>query len=148
MPDQHTRLYFELFNEIGIIAQLNRAALEQHLTNGMVLPQFSVLNHLIRVQDGRTPQELASAFQVPKTSMTHTLQGLEKAGFVDVRANEKDKRSKRIWITDAGRNFRQKSIASLGPEIETIASVITPKQVENALPFLRALREHLDAARD
>ncbi|MEO0545150.1 MAG: MarR family transcriptional regulator [Pseudomonadota bacterium] len=148
MPDPNTRLYFELFNEIGIIAQLNRAALERHLTNGMVLPQFSVLNHLIRVQDGRTPLELANAFQVPKTTMTHTLSGLEKAGFIDVKANERDKRSKLIWITEEGRAFRDKSIASLGPEIAEISTAITPEQVQAALPFLKALREYLDAARD
>ncbi|MEN0001084.1 MAG: MarR family transcriptional regulator [Pseudomonadota bacterium] len=147
MPETKTRLYFELFNEIGIIAQLNRAALERHLTDGMVLPQFSVLNHLIRVKDGRTPLELASAFQVPKTTMTHTLHGLEKAGFVEVRANDDDRRSKRIWITPAGKAFREKAIASLGPDIANLSKVIDPKQVEDALPILRALRVFLDEAR-
>jgi hypothetical protein len=64
---------FPLFNEIGIIEQLSRARFEARLPQGVTGPHFSVLNHLMRVADGRTPLELARAFQVPKTTLSHTL---------------------------------------------------------------------------
>ena len=81
--DNETRaLYFRFFNEIGIISQLSRTMMDMRLPEGVNTSHFSVLNHLIRVQDGRTPLALARAFQVPKTTMTHTLAGLEKLGFV------------------------------------------------------------------
>ena len=56
---------FQLFNEIGIINQLGRSFLEERLPRGVLTTHFSVLGHLIRVKDGRTPMELARAFQVP-----------------------------------------------------------------------------------
>ncbi len=68
---------FALFNEIGIINQLAAALFESRLPPGVLVSHFSVLNHLIRVRDGATPLQLANAFQVPKTTMTHTLAGLE-----------------------------------------------------------------------
>ena len=71
--------YFAFFNEVGIINQLTTTLLEEALPKGMIAPHFQVLNHLVRLGDGRTPLQMARAFQVPKTSMTHTLSGLEKA---------------------------------------------------------------------
>ncbi len=58
---------------------------EARLPKGMLVSHFSVLNHLIRMADGRTPLELARAFQVAKTIVTHTLTTLEKHGLIEVR---------------------------------------------------------------
>ena len=140
--------YFRLFNEIGIIEQLSRTILEARLPPGFVLAQFSVLNHLVRVGDGRTPVAIAQAFQVPKTSMTHSLAVLEREGLIEVRKNPKDGRSKLVHITDSGRKFRQDAINSLAPDLMRIASGFPPEQVARMLPDLEALREFLDKDRD
>ncbi|MEM7076451.1 MAG: MarR family winged helix-turn-helix transcriptional regulator [Pseudomonadota bacterium] len=140
--------YFAVFNEIGIIAQLARAAMEDQLPDGMILPHFSVLNHLIRVRDGQTPLVLARAFQVPKTSMTHTLAGLGRRGLIEMRANPSDARSKCVWITVAGRRLRNQAIADLVEAFEPVATRFTKERAEAMLPELRALRKIMDAARD
>ena len=105
--------YFALFNEIGIIQQLSRAVMEAELPEGLMQSHFGVLNHLIRVKDGQTPLKLANAFQVPKTTMTHTLMGLEKHGLIEMRPNPKDGRSKCVWITEAGVSLRNGTIERL-----------------------------------
>lgn len=143
-----TPLYFAFFNEIGIIAQLSRAAFEARLPDGVTLPHFSVLNHLIRVADGRTPLELARAFQVPKTSMTNTLAGLEARGFVDMRPNPRDKRSKRVWLTEDGRRFRDQAIDLLVPTMEVLAQRFPPGEIGELVPKLSEIRAFLDASRD
>lgn len=145
-----TRLsdYFRLFNEIGIIEQLSRTLFEARLPPGFVVAQFAVLNHLVRVGDGRTPVALARAFQVPKTSMTHSLAVLERAGLIEFRKNAKDGRSKLVHITDQGRVFREDAIAALAPDIARISETITPRMVADMLPGLQALREFLDQDRD
>ena len=147
MPELALALYFRLLNEIGIIAQLSRALLEARLPSGFVLAQFSVLNHLVRVSDGQTPLALARAFQVPKTSMTHSLAVLERAGLIALQANPKDGRSKLVHITDAGRAFRQTTIDALSPDLSRIATAIEPDQVAKMLPDLESLRKFLDAER-
>ena len=150
MPDSaiQTYFYFELFNEIGILEQLARARFEARLPKGVLVSHFSVLNHLVRVADGRTPLELATAFQVPKTTLSHTLGLLEKRGWIEMRPNPEDKRSKRVWLTEAGRTFRAEAIAALAPDMAEIAAAFDPADVEILLPKLQALRRHLDAARD
>jgi DNA-binding MarR family transcriptional regulator len=140
--------YFRLFNEIGIIEQLSRNMFEARLPSGFVLAQFSVLNHLVRVGDGRTPMAIAQAFQVPKTSMTHSLAVLERAGLIEIRKNPKDGRSKLVYITDAGRKFRQDAIAAVAPDLARIAAAFPPDQVARLLPCLEDLRKFLDRDRD
>ncbi|MEM8774210.1 MAG: MarR family transcriptional regulator [Pseudomonadota bacterium] len=148
MADDKVPSYFAMFNEIGIIAQLARAAFEARMPDGMVLPHFSVLNHLIRVEDGQTPLVLARAFQVPKTSMTHTLAGLEKRGMVETRPNPEDARSKRVWITRKGRAFRDDAIKDIVEDFAPIEAQFSGERASAILPELEDLRKVLDAARD
>ncbi len=148
MADDRLSLYFRFFNEIGIIEQLSRAMLEARLPQGFVAAQFNVLNHLIRLGDGRTPLAIARAFQVPKTSMTHSLAILQGAGLIEFRANPKDARSKLVYITPQGRAFRDQTIGGLAPDIMRLVAAIPPDIVERLLPDLEAVRKFLDADRD
>lgn len=141
------RRYFEFFNEIGIISQLTRTVIERRLTEGLSLPHFSVLNHFVRLGDGRTPGELARAFQVPKNSMTNTLAGLQRRGLIDVRPSETDARSRLVYITDAGRAYREQAIAALGPDIARLAKLIAPSVIDALTPQLTELRRVLDENR-
>ena len=139
---------FRLFNEIGIIEQLSRAIFEARLPQGVLASHFSVLNHLVRVADGRTPLELARAFQVPKTTLSHTLMLLERRGWIEMRPNPEDRRSKRVWITQAGRAFREEAIAALEPDIGVLLQRIDVAVLAELLPRLEELRRVLDASRD
>jgi len=148
MDNETRHIFFGFFNEIGIIAQLSRAAMEARLPKGLTLPHFSVVNHLVRVRDGQTPLTLAKAFQVPKTTMTHTLTGLLDHGLVDMRPNPADGRSKTVWLTDRGRRFREEAIRSIDPDIEALREAIPAERVEALLPALAEIRAFMDAYRD
>jgi DNA-binding MarR family transcriptional regulator len=147
MADQKLAIYFRFFNEIAIIEQLARSLFEARLPAGFGVPQFAVLNHLVRVKDGQTPLALARAFQVPKTSMTHTLALLERAGFVTMHDNPADGRSKCVFITDPGRAFRQQSIEALGQDFTQMAGDVPEAMVADLLPRLETIRAWLDANR-
>ncbi|WP_299732778.1 MarR family transcriptional regulator [uncultured Tateyamaria sp.] len=148
MPDPSPAVFFEVFNEIGIIEQLSRAILEARLPDGLIAPHFTVLNHLCRVSDGQTPMHMARAFQVPKTSMTHTLKVLEERGLVALRPNPEDGRSKCVWLTDEGRDLRDGTIAALGPDLAQLAQGFDLDRLVDIKPVLTDLRIFLDRARD
>jgi DNA-binding MarR family transcriptional regulator len=149
MPDPSPEeTFFQFFTEVGILAQLSRALFEARLPDGFTLSQFTVLNHLIRVKDGRTPLELARAFQVPKTSMTHSLAVLERHELIEMRPNARDGRSKCVWITETGRAFRQGAIAGIVPDMAAIAARFPVDRLGEALPALGDLRRVMDAMRD
>lgn len=144
MPEDKHAMLFALFNEIGIIEQLGRASLEARLPDGLIAPHFTVLNHLTRLGDGRAPIDMARAFQVPKTTLTHTLKGLEAKGLIEMRPNPDDGRSKLVYLTGAGRALRQSTIAALGPDFDRIAAHLDVKALGDIVPALRALRVFLD----
>jgi DNA-binding MarR family transcriptional regulator len=147
-PDEKNAILFRFFNEIGIIDQLGRTMFEARMPDGMGVPQFSVLNHLVRVKDGQTPLDLARAFQTPKTSMSHTLAVLQRAGLVSMAENPDDGRSKRVFITEAGRAFRARAIGALAPDFEQLARDFDVEEIARLLPPLEAIRAYLDARRD
>ena len=141
-------LCFSLFVEIAKINQLSRTLMDGQLPSGFLTSHFAVLNHLMNVHDGRTPLELARAFQVPKTTMTHTLSGLEKNSLVDFRPNPKDGRSKCVWITDAGRGFRDQAIVNLEPKLTQFLAHLSTDHVSALVADLANIRELLDTDRD
>lgn len=142
------RVIFELFNEVGIIAQLSRALLEARMGDGLTVHHFSALNHLVRLGDRKTPMQLARAFQVPKTSMSHTLAGLEKRGLIKMLPNPDDGRGKLVVITEAGKKVRNSAIEDLSPDIARLLPEFSADDAQALLPSLRKLRVILDNARD
>lgn len=148
MPELNTAVLFEFFNEIGIIEQLSRARLEARLPHGLIAPHFTVLNHLTRLGDGRAPIDMARAFQVPKTTLTHTLKGLEARGLIDMRPNPEDGRSKLVYLTEAGKTLRNDVIAGLGADLARIGHHVDADRLQQIVPLLREVRVFLDNDRN
>ena len=146
--NDHTKLAFQFFNEVGIIQQLSATLFNKRLPGGLHVSHFSVLNHLVRLGDGKTPRSLAGAFQVTKATMTHTLTTLSKRGFVKIVPHESDGRSKVVFLTEAGARFRQEAIESLAPTIQAFHDKIDWGKVAEMLPELQKIREALDENRD
>jgi len=139
---------FRFFNEVGIVAQLSGNAFEKVMPEGMTLPQFVVLNHLIRVGEGRTPLSIAQAMQVTKGAMTNTLGHLEGKSFIVITPDPHDRRSKRVSLTPQGRAAHEDAIRALGPELRDLAGEIPLVGVIETLPVLETLRKVLDARRN
>ena len=118
------------------------------MPNGMTMAQFGILNHLSRVGNGQTQVEIAKAMQVRKSTMTSTLAGLHTNGYVAVETDTNDRRSKRVTITEEGRQARAAAISSIEPEIVALSHIIDPSDVIDGLPMLERVRRVLDARRD
>ncbi len=138
---------FPFFNEIGIIEQLSRNALEKKLPHGLKISQFSVLNHFARLGGAKSPAFLASAFQVTKGAMTNTLQRLDNLGFVTIISDPKDKRGKLVSITNAGLAARNDALIAISPMMTELLENIPATEFKAALPFLTSLRSYLDNRR-
>jgi DNA-binding MarR family transcriptional regulator len=135
---------FALLNEIGIIQQLAVSELNRRLPEGLHVSHFSVINHLIRLGDGRTPLSIARAFQVTKPTMTHTLKMLAERGFVDIKDNPADGRSKLVFLTGAGRAFHARAIEALEPVLALADRKLDLERITAIMPVLQELRAHLD----
>jgi DNA-binding MarR family transcriptional regulator len=133
-----------LFSELFMVEQLARARLSRALPKGMELSHFSVLNLLARLQEERTPAQLARAFHVTRGAMTNTLGKLEVAGHVHIRPDWEDARRKYVAISPSGRAARDAAIQAVAPLITDLTRKLGLERVRAALPVLRELRSELD----
>ena len=145
--DDPTNEIFGFFNEIGIIAQLSSTLFNRSLPDGLSVAHFSILNHLVRLGDGRTPIQLASAFQVTKATMSHSIDVLSQRGFIRVEKHPDDGRSKLVFLTKPGRAFREKAIEKATGALAGLISELEADALADMLPRLRAVRQVLDRNR-
>ena len=132
-----------LFGELFMADQLARNRISRVLPKGMQLSHFSVLNHLARVGDERTPAQLAKAFHVTRGAMTNTLTRLEWAGHVHIRPDWEDARQKFVAISPSGRAARDAAVATVVPLIAEVVQTMGQDKLRALLPVLRELRVHL-----
>jgi len=139
---------FGFFNEIGIVSQLASAMLQRLLPDGVHVAHFAIINHMVRLGDDRTPQHLASAMQVTKATMTHSLKVLELRGFISVGPDPSDGRGKRVILTAQGRAFQEDAIAKLDEGLGPIAPQLLAFATPETTASLRGVRQILDRTRD
>ncbi|MCP5072992.1 MAG: MarR family transcriptional regulator [Rhodobacteraceae bacterium] len=148
MDKDTAQTLYRFFTEVGIIYQLNRAMVEARLPGTMTSTHFGLLGHLSRRPEGETPMQLAVAFQVPKTSMTHMLAVLEKCGLVEIGANPEDGRSKIVRVTTQGVAFHRRKLEELMPEMAMVLEQSGAEVFDEVLPRLAEIREVMDRARN
>ncbi|MDE9450182.1 MarR family transcriptional regulator [Aliiroseovarius sp. Z3] len=132
-----------LFSEMFMADQLARNRLSKALPKGMELSHFSVLNHLARLNEEKSPAQLAKAFHVTRGAMTNTLNKLEWAGHVHIRPDWDDARRKFVTISPSGRAARDAALQAITPIIGNMVTKIGADRVRNALPVLREMRQLL-----
>jgi DNA-binding MarR family transcriptional regulator len=133
-----------LFGELFMADQLARNRISKVLPKGMELSHFSVLNHLARIGDERTPAQLARAFHVTRGAMTNTLNRLEWAGHIHIRPDWEDARQKFVAISPSGRAARDAAVATVVPLINEVVLSLGPDRVRALLSVLRELRVRLE----
>lgn len=144
MSDKAEDIAVALFSELLIADQLARSRIARVLPRGMELSQFSVLNHLSRMNDERSPAQLARAFHVTRGAMTNTLTKLEWAGHVHIRPDWDDARRKFVAISPSGRAARDAAVQAITPLIADIVQALGEPKLRTVLPILRELRTRLE----
>ena len=145
MTERTDDLAVSLFGELFMAGQLARNRISKALPRGMQLSHFSVLNHLARISDERTPAQLARAFHVTRGAMTNTLAKLEWAGHVHIRPDWDDARQKFVSISPSGRAARDAAVASVAPIIADAVTALGADKVRAVLPVLRDLRLRMES---
>lgn len=143
-PDRSEDIAVALFGELFMADQLARNRISKVLPKGMELSHFSVLNHLARLNEERSPAQLAKAFHVTRGAMTNTLARLEWAGHVHIRPDWDDARRKFVAISPAGRAARDAAVQAVVPLIGEVVEALGAERVKTVLPVLRELRSRLE----
>ncbi|MEE2773738.1 MAG: MarR family transcriptional regulator [Pseudomonadota bacterium] len=133
-------LAISLFSEISTIDHLLKTKLAKILPFDMEPSHFAVLNYLSTLGSEKTPAQLARSFNVTKGAMSNTVQKLLKMGYVHIRPDWEDGRSKLVSISKAGVNARNDAVLAIEPIMEDLKRGVGPEKIKALIPFLRALR--------
>ena len=133
-----------LFAELFIADQLARSRITRLLPKGMEVSQLSVLTHLARLGEERSPAQLARSFHVTRGAMTNTLAKLAWAGHIHIRPDWDDARQKFVAISPAGRAARDEAVQAIAPLILDVVQALGPDRLRAVLPILRELRGPLE----
>lgn len=83
------------------VARLLRTTYDRRVRElGLTRSQWWVLTHLFR-KDGTTQSELAEILELEKPSLGRLLDRLEAKGWVQRTEDARDRRAKRVFLTDA-----------------------------------------------
>ena len=144
MNDRTDDLAVSLFGELFMADQLARNRISKVLPKGMELSHFGVLNHLARLNEERTPAQLARSFHVTRGAMTNTLAKLEWAGHVHIRPDWDDARRKFVAISPSGRSALDAAVQAVAPLIAEVVQALGAERVRALVPVLREMRTRLE----
>lgn len=95
--------------QLSRVPRLWRAVLDRRLAPlGLTQTRWITLYHLWRLGDGQPQCDLARAIGVEAPSLVRTLDQLAEQGLIERRGCDQDRRTKRIFLTEAATPLLQK----------------------------------------
>lgn len=104
------------------------------LTNG----QFSLLMSLNRPEAARM-RDVATVLAMDRTTLTANLKPLERRGLVSVAPDEKDRRSRRLTLTPAGRALLARALPIWTASHAALDELLSGSDMERLRQDLRAI---------
>ena len=99
-------------------------------------------------KEGLTHSELATRTNVRPATISKMIQRMERAGFLERRADQEDQRVSRVYLTDVGRAIQDRVDAAFGQlERETLAGFDDGER-ELLRGFLIRIRDNLKKVKE
>jgi MarR family transcriptional regulator, transcriptional regulator for hemolysin len=100
----------------------------------------------LKQQDWRTQQDLAAAVGIEGPTLTHHLDGLDKAGLIERARDPNDRRAVRVELTDAGdKLFRRLAKAAIGFD-QRLRAGLSDEELDEFRRVLGRLRDNVASA--
>ena len=80
---------------------------------------------ILLTKDGLTQKELSTQLQIRPASLGELVDKLESSGYVERRANEKDKRVSNVFLKEEGRKLVEEIIESRNLAVDKIFSCLS-----------------------
>lgn len=125
------------------VSRLRRIVVDRALKPlGLTRSQWWVLAFLSR-RDGMTQTALAADLDLTKVAVGGLVDRMEGAGFVERRADERDARARRIFLTRSGLRLVNKIRESVDVVEADILSTVTEAELDQAAAVLLNLKRRL-----
>ncbi|BDB24192.1 MarR family transcriptional regulator [Cupriavidus sp. TA19] len=125
--------------------RLQRWSQGRNAAGGVTSAQAGLLFFLGR-NDGALISEAAAALDLGAPGMSGLADRTERAGLIERRPDDTDRRASRLWLTAAGRTARQRSKASMKVLNTKLIEGFTPAEIEVVARWLGSLQTKFPAA--
>jgi MarR family transcriptional regulator for hemolysin len=131
---------------ISWLARLMRTRFDARArTLGLTRAQWSMIA-TIRIMEGATQSELASALEINSVTAGRILDKLESAGWIERRANPADRRTNHIHVREPARPTLVELSKIAGDELKIATRGISEEEQAIALDVLGRMLANLNAA--
>ncbi|MBU66592.1 MAG: MarR family transcriptional regulator [Cupriavidus sp.] len=125
--------------------RLQRFSQARAATGGVTAAQAGLLFYL-GTHDGALMSEAAAALDLGAPGMSGLADRTEKAGLIERRADEADRRVSRLWLTDSGRLARQRSKSRMKDLNEILTDGFTEAEIDVVARWLTSLQTKFPVA--
>ncbi|MEZ5658057.1 MAG: MarR family transcriptional regulator [Burkholderiaceae bacterium] len=137
------RLFFRLYQCANMLHKTGTRAVE---AEGLTTQQWAILGALSRerARDGMAMGELARYLMVSRQNLAGVVQRLARDGHVQVRANGRDKRSRLVSLTAAGRRvWQQQAQPKIRAYYEAVLADFSGQDITHMLHYLLTMLESM-----
>ncbi|MEX2489942.1 MAG: MarR family transcriptional regulator [Pseudomonadales bacterium] len=139
-PDRNVTVVFT-----DVYLRLRRYFNQQTREFGLTSTQWHVLRCL-SVNDGMTQTEIAELLDMGKSPLGKKIDALEAAGWVARQTDAKDRRAKRVYLTEKVDQYRERLIQVTEDCTAAVISGIDEQDAERLVDMLLVMRANLDRA--
>lgn len=142
LDEIHSRLIFRLFQTSNVMHRSGTLALN---SVGVTSQQWSVLGALSRpkVEAGMTVNDMCRYLMVSRQSLSLMLNRLEAVGYVKRIQDKRDQRSKRIVLTESGREALNEINRLMQVFFEKVMKGLSRDDQISCVHYLTRLRDNM-----
>lgn len=137
-PEEHRMSFLSMFMRID--RRFMGKCFGQMQELGIYPGQIPVLG-LLAYKDGLSQREIAEHLRIKPPTVNVTVQRLEKAGFLFRKADEKDQRVSRIYLTEKGKQAKERGMK----RVEENEKILFDSFSDAELCLLRRFLEQITA---
>ena len=104
--------------------------------------QFPILRY-IGEQEGCTQADIAQHLSIKPSTVAISVRRLEKAGHVQRRRDEADKRVWRVYLTEQAKAFKQRVQNHILEEMDAMLAGFDPGEIERLHAYLERIQNNL-----
>ena len=104
-------------------------------------PQWRVMAHL--AQSSFTAKQLIDLARIDKSTISRAIKQLESRGLIELKADEKDRRSKVLFLTKEGREIYKKLSVSAKAWEKSLLKDLSEQERVTLKAVLHKLNEHI-----
>jgi len=141
--DLANRLFFRLYQCSNMLHKTGTRAVEKE---GLTTQQWAVLGALSREESagGMSVGDLARYLMVSRQNLSGLLNRMERHGHLRTVANERDRRSRLVHMSDSGRQlWLQQAIPKINEYYNDVLSNFSADDVTHALHYLLKLLDNM-----